>query len=153
MKLRVYVDTSVIGGCFDEEFKEASTTLLDTFKRGKMTMVLSELTKLELQGAPKKVQAVLEEIPMEHIKHVELTEETVTLARHYIDEGVIGEEKLVDAEHIAIATVTRVDVLVSWNFSHIVNLQRIRGFNAVNLKYGYPPLEIRSPREVISYEA
>lgn len=152
MKLRVYVDTSVIGGCFDEKFREASTTLLDKFKRGKMTMVLSELTKLELQDAPKKVQAVVEEIPKDHIEHVELMEEAVTLARHYIDEGVIKEEKLVDAEHIAIATATRVDVLVSWNFSHIVNLKRIQGFNAVNLKYGYPRLEIRSPREVISHE-
>jgi len=66
--------------------------------------------------------------------------------------GVIGRGKLVDAEHIAIATINRVDVLVSWNFRHIVNLQKIRGYNSVNLKYGYPLLEIRSPLEVITYE-
>ncbi|MBA5941756.1 MAG: hypothetical protein H0M93_00225, partial [Methanophagales archaeon] len=55
---------------------------------------------------------------------------------------------MVDAQHIAIATVSRVDILVSWNFRHIVNLTKIRLYNSVNLKYGYPLLEIRSPREV-----
>ena len=83
-------------------------------------------------------------------RRIELTEEAVNLAGKYITEGVIGEGKLVDAEHIAIATINR--VLVSWNFRHIVNLQKIRGYNSVNLKYGYPLLEIRSPLEVITYE-
>ena len=58
----------------------------------------------------------------------------------------------VDAQHIAIATISRVEVLVSWNFRHIVNLQRIRGYNAVNLRDGYPLLEIRTPQEVIRCE-
>ena len=53
-----------------------------------------------------------------------------------------------DAQHIAIATVAAVDVLVSWNFKHIVNLQRIRGYNAVNISEGYPPVEIRTPQEL-----
>jgi hypothetical protein len=57
-----------------------------------------------------------------------------------------------DAQHIAIATVARVDVLVSWNFRHIVNLQRIRGYNSVNLRMGYPMIEIRTPREVLADE-
>ena len=96
-----------------------------------MIAVISELTTLELKDAP---------------------QEAVNLAGKYITEGVIGGGKLVDAEHIAIATINRVDVLVSWNFRHIVNLQKIRGYNLVNLKYGYPLLEIRSPLEVITYE-
>jgi len=52
-------------------------------------------------------------------------------------------------KHFAIVTINRVDVLVSWNFRHIVDLSRIRLYNSVNLKYGYPLLEIRSPREVL----
>jgi hypothetical protein len=99
-----------------------------------------------------EVQDILAEIPERHIEYVELVEEAVNLAKKYIGEGVIGEGNLVDAEHIAIATVCRVDVLVSWNFKHIVNLQRIHGYNSVNLKHGYPLLEIRSPLEVIDYE-
>ena len=92
-----------------------------------------------------------EEIPREHKEFVILDDETKELAHRYMEEGVVTEEYLVDAQHIAIATVNKVDVLVSWNFRHIVNLTKIRLYNSVNLKYGYPLLEIRSPREV-TYE-
>ena len=132
MRFRIYIDTSVIGGCLDKEFQNASRQLIDKFKLGEMIAVISELTTLELKDAPQEVQNIISEIPEENIEHVELTEEAVNLASNYIDEGVIGEGKLVDAEHIAIATINRVDVLVSWNFRHIVNLQRIRGYNSVN---------------------
>jgi len=152
MRLRIYIDTSVIGGCLDKEFQNASMELIDKFKRGEMIAVISELTTLELKDAPQEVQDILKEIPERNIEYVELTEEAVNLAGKYITEGVIGRGKLVDAEHIAIATINRVDVLVSWNFRHIVNLQKIRGYNSVNLKYGYSLLEIRSPLEVITYE-
>lgn len=152
MKLRVYIDTSVIGGCLDEEFKSASKKLIDKFISGEMKVIISELTTLELQDAPIEVKNILKRIPVRNVEQVELTEEAVNLARKYITGGVIGNSKLVDAEHIAIATVNRVDVVVSWNFKHIVNLERIHGFNAVNLKAGYPLLEIRSPWEVITYE-
>ena len=127
MRLRIYIDTSVIGGCLDKEFQNASMELIDKFKRGEMIVVISELTTLELKDAPQEVQNILKEIPERNIEYVELTEEAVNLAGKYITEGVIGRGKLVDAEHIAIATINRVDVLVSWNFRHIVNLQKIRG--------------------------
>ena len=117
-----------------------------------MVVVISELTTLELRNAPQDVLNILEEIPEGNIEYVELMEEAVNLAYKYIAEGVIGNGKLVDAEHIAIATINRVDALVSWNFRHIVNLQKIRGYNSVNLKYGYPLLEVRSPQEMITYE-
>jgi hypothetical protein len=110
------------------------------------------LTLLELQNAPANARAILEEIPAEHREYVELTEEAAILAQRYIDAGVIVAAKRVDAQHIAIATIRRVEVLVSWNFRDIVNLQRIRGYNAVNLRDGYPLLEIRTPQEVIRYE-
>ena len=149
-RLRIYIDISVIGGCLDKEFQNVSRQLIDKFKQGEMIVVISELTTLELKDAPREVRNIVRDIPEKNIEYVELTEEAVNLAGKYIAEGVIG--KLVDAEHIAIATINRVDVLVSWNFRHIVNLQRIRGYNSVNLKYDYPLLEIRSPLEVITYE-
>jgi hypothetical protein len=152
MKRRIYTDTSVIGGCLDVEFEDASRQLLDMFKTGEAILVLSDLTLLELQGAPARVRAVLVEVPEAHREYVELTEEAAVLAQRYIDAGVIGAAKRVDAQHIAIATISRVEVLVSWNFRHIVNLPRIRGYNAVNLRDGYPLLEIRTPQEVIRYE-
>jgi len=146
------MDTSVIGGCFDDEFEEASNNLFEKFKEGEFLASISELTILELEKAPENVQTMLEKIPNDYIEILELTEDANELALKYINEGVIGNGKLVDAQHIAIATVHRVDVLVSWNFKHIVNLQRIRGYNSVNLKLGYPLLEIRTPWEVLNYE-
>ena len=118
----------------DDEFKEASRELIDKFERGEMVAVISELTTLELHGAPHEVQDLLEEIPEKNIEYVELTEEAADLAKKYISGGVIGIGKLTDAEHIAIATINRVDALVSWNFKHIVNLKRMHCYNAVNLK-------------------
>ena len=134
------------------EFAEASRRLIDAFKRDEIILVLSSLTSLEMQKAPATVKAVLEEVPEAHREYIDMTEEATKLAQNYINSEVIGAANYVDAQHIAMATVSRVDVLVSWNFRHIVNLQRIHGYNSVNLRAGYPLLEIRSPEEVIDYE-
>lgn len=147
--IKVYVDTSVFGGYFDAEFEEWSNKLIEEFKAGLKVLVISDLTLKELEGAPPNVRNLVEEIPDEHKEYVVLNNEARGLARHYIEEGVVSEGYLVDAQHIAIATVSRVDVLVSWNFKHMVNLSKIRLYNSVNLKYGYLLLEIRSPREVL----
>lgn len=152
MKPRIYTDTSVIGGCLDDEFSEWSNRLVAEFRSGCATIVLSDLTLLELQGAPEEVRAVVEGIPAGNREDVELTSEARDLADAYISAGVVVPSKLVDAQHIAIAAVSRVDVVVSWNFVHIVNLTRVHGFNAVNLREGYPVLEIRTPREVVPHE-
>jgi len=146
---KVYVDTSVFGGCFDAEFEEWSNRLIEEFRLGLKVAVISDLTLRELDDAPSNVRYLLEEIPAEHKQFVILDDESRELAIHYIGEGVIGENSLVDAQHIAIATVSKADVLVSWNFKHIVNLARIRLYNSANLKYGYSLLEIRNPREVL----
>lgn len=148
MSPRVYIDTSVIGGCRDEEFQEHSERLLADFESGQFRPVISNITIAEIRQASEEVQSLLEHRALQEAEVVYLDEEAVSLAEAYIQEGVIGESHRVDAQHIAIATVQRVDILVSWNFRHIVKWSRIRAFNAVNLKLGYPQLEIRSPREV-----
>ena len=121
----------------------------DEFRTGTKGAVVSDLTRLELEEAPQNVKDVLSSIPEEYVEDVFLGEEAFALADAYINEGVVGIKHLIDAQHIAIATIERVDVLVSWNFKQIVNLNRVHAFNAVNLKKGYPMLEIRSPREVV----
>jgi len=151
MKRRIYTDTSVIGGCLDAEFRQASMELLGLFQSGTAVIVLSDLTRLELDAGPVAVRQILSGVAEANREYVELTEEASELANRYIEEGVLVRSKHVDAQHIAIATVARVDVLVSWNFRHIVNLDRIRGYNSVNMRYGYPLIEIRTPREVVSY--
>ena len=148
MKPRIYTDTSVLGGCEDDEFRDPSRRLLEAFRRSEFTLVLSELTVRELEGAPEPVRAVLGTVPDEHVEALALSREAEDLASAYISDGVLGPRMHADALHIALATVARVDVLVSWNFKHVVNLKRIHGHKGVNLKRGYPLLEIRTPREV-----
>jgi predicted nucleic acid-binding protein len=152
MKPRVYTDTSVLGGCEDVEFRDPSRRLLEAFVRGELTLVLSEVTLRELGTAPEGVRMVVGRVPQEHLELLALTPEAEELAAAYIEDGAIGTRMRADALHIALASVARVDVLVSWNFKHIVNLKRIHAYNAVNLKKGYPLLEIRTPLEVIGDE-
>jgi hypothetical protein len=152
MRIRIYVDASVVGGCEDDEFAEHSLRLMECFVRGDFVLVVSTLTVQELAGAPDAVRRHLGAVPESHIETLQLDAEARELAEAYIAEGVIAATMRADAQHIAIATVARVDVLVSWNFQHIVNLYRIRGYNSVNLRRGYPTLEIRAPREVLSRE-
>lgn len=152
MKLRIYIDTSVLGGCEDDEFRDHSRRLIDAFVRGDYTLVLSELALRELATAPEAVRKAASGVPEAHIESLALSREAEELAEEYIDEGAVGARMRADALHIALATVARVDVLVSWNFKHIVNLRRIHAYNAVNLKHDYPLLEIRSPRELLDDE-
>jgi len=150
VKQLVYIDTSVIGGVFDDEFKEWSVQLINEFKQGTKTALISDLTLKELEEAPENVRTMLDEIPDENKEFVLISDEERELANEYLKENVVTEKYLIDARHIAIATVRKMDVLVSWNFHHIVNLNRIKQYNAVNLKLGYNIIEIRTPREVIS---
>ncbi len=152
MKQRIYIDTSVIGGCEDKEFSKWSIELFEEFREGLRIALISDLTRRELEKAPESVKKILLSLPDSNVENVFLTQEAETLAQNYIDDAVVTDRHIVDAQHIAIASVERVDVLVSWNFQQIVNLNRIRAFNSVNLKLGYSILEIRSPREVIHEE-
>ena len=151
MKQRIYTDTSVIGGCFDVEFKDGSLALFENFNSGSAILVVSSLTLFELENAPQEVQDILKQTPSKHVEVIDFSREASLLADIYLNEGVVSEKSRVDAQHIATATINRVDILVSWNFKHIVNLERIHGYNAVNLKQGYPMLEIRTPLEVLNY--
>jgi hypothetical protein len=151
-KLLIYVDASVIGGCEDDEFKDASRALWEQFRTGQHTLVLSEHTVRELANAPPAVRSRITEIPRENQLVLPDQPEAVALAEAYLAQGVLGPGSYSDALHIALATIRRVDVLVSWNFRHIVNFGRIRLFNAVNIKEGFGVLEIRTPREVLDYE-
>jgi len=152
MKTRIYADTSVLGGCEDQEFRDYSRRLLDAFMRGDYTLVLSDLTIRELETAPQAVRDLLDAVPESNVEVVAISPEVDELAASYIQEGAVSSRMRADALHIALATVARVNVLVSWNFRHIVNLRRIRAYNAVNLKRGYLLLEIRSPRELLGDE-
>ena len=151
MKQRIYIDTSVVGGYFDEEFKDDTLPLFKRLEKEEIIFVVSDLLDLELINAPQKVRELLHNYSVEKFNRIELTEEAILLAETYIAEKVVGKTSLEDCRHIAMATIHKVDVLASWNFKHIVNLDKIKGYNSVNLKLGYQMIEIRSPKDLINY--
>lgn len=150
--LRVYLDTSVIGGCFDEEFEEWSEALMNDFCNGRYLAVVSNVVEKEIEAAPGFVRELFAEVLSLPAEIVQVDEDTLALVEHYIAHRVLFTRFLDDMLHIVLATIAEVDVLVSWYFKHIVRLDKIRLFNAVNLEQGYKPLTIYSPREVISYD-
>ena len=152
MKQRIYIDTSVVGGYFDVEFEEYTKPLFRQIRDSEIRIIYSEVTERELVNAPEKIKELVRDLPKEVVDFVELTEETIDLAQAYISEKVVGKTSFDDCLHIALATIHKADYLVSWNFRHIVNVERIRGYNSVNIKLGYAAIDIRSPREFIRYE-
>ena len=141
----------MVGGYFDEEFKEATIKLFERLENSEIRFVVSDLLDLELLNAPPRVKEHLLQYSADKFERVELTEEAIQLADTYILEKVVGKTSLEDCRHIALATINKVDVLASWNFKHIVNLDRIKGYNSVNLRLGYALIEIRSPRDLVKY--
>ena len=149
-RLRVYADTSVFGGCFDDEFETESTAFFREVSAGRFTLVVAEVTARELALAPRTVREVLGKLDPENVEFVAFTEEIGRLRDAYINAGLLSRSSAGDAEHIASASVAGVDMLVSWNFKHIVHFEKIAGYEAVNLLHGYKPIRIYSPREVVA---
>lgn len=152
MRQRIYIDTSVFGGYFDDEFAEHTIPLFDRLRNNEFTLLFSTVTQDELDGAPEKVKDLVKSLKPEYTDFLDTNDEVVNLALEYISEKVVGQTSYADCLHIALATINRADFLVSWNFKHIVNVERIRGYNSINIKNGYKQLEIRSPREFEKYE-
>lgn len=148
---RIYLDTSVIGGCFDPEFAEWSNGLLQDFRDGRFKPLLSQVTAAEVQAAPEAVQIIYAELVGLNAEVMTVNESALELADEYQKRNILTAKFYADGLHIALATITEADVLVSWNFRHIVRFDKIRLFSAVNLEYGYKALQIYSPREVTTY--
>lgn len=149
---RFYFDTSVFGGIFDSEFEEDTVLLFEKVDLGQIKCVYSNLTESELSNAPENVRTFFLKLKNDHKEVIQVTPEALELAQTYIHDNVVGPTSLDDCIHIAIATISKVDVLVSWNFKHIVNVYRIRGYNSVNLRLGFSTIDIRSPKEIVGNE-
>jgi len=149
---RFYFDTSVFGGVYDIEFEEETLQLFERVKLGKIICMFSDLTETELLKAPEKIRTYFKNLPEKNLEKVVINAEIIELATKYIEEKVVGKTSFDDCLHIATATLYKADILVSWNFKHIVNVYRIRGYNSVNLRMNYLSLEIRSPKEILEYE-
>lgn len=151
-KPRLYFDTSVFGGIYDIEFQRETELLFEMIKNREIICVYSDLCEYELENAPEKVKNHFLSLDKSQTEFLEITEEINQLAEEYIHEKVVGETSIDDCRHIACATINKVDYLISWNFKHIVNVFRIRGYNAINIKNGHIQLDIRSPKDIITNE-
>ena len=150
--IRIYVDTSVFGGFFDTEFDKETKLLFNKILNGEFNLIISDLTQNELMKAPENVRNLIIDLNIKDVEVIKISNEEINLATNYVSENVVGKTSFDDCIHIATATINNVDLLVSWNFKHIVNVMRIRGYNAVNIKNGYKPIDIRSPKDLIYYE-
>jgi len=151
-KNRIYADTSVFGGVFDAEFAAISQRFFDEVRNGLHTVLISEVTLRELKRAPLKIQQFLDDLPVHTVENLTITEEMAALSKAYIYSEVVSIKWIDDAVQVAAATVARADAIVSWNFRHMVKWEKVRAFNAVNMRLGYPVMTIITPREVISDE-
>jgi predicted nucleic acid-binding protein len=148
--LRVYCDTSVIGGCFDAEFETDSLRVFKAIKKGQLTLLLSDIVVAELADAPRQVQQVLRSLSPAAVEKVELSDEVLALRDAYLAANILNRRWADDAAHVAAATVARADAIVSWNFQHIVRLDKMKAYNQVNLLQGYGILTIVTPKEVLT---
>ena len=147
-RVRVYVDTSVFGGTQDEEFAESSRRFFALVRRGEFEILVSRMLLREIGRAPESVRRVLADLDAGCLRYVDIGEEVEALADAYVSAGILGSASRDDAVHVAAATVAGADLVLSWNFKHIVNYDRIHKYNAINLLNGYRQIEIRSPMEV-----
>ncbi|MBU0611195.1 MAG: PIN domain-containing protein [Armatimonadetes bacterium] len=150
--MRVYADTSVYSGAFEANGEEPSRNIFRLAERGRLILVISPLLRMEIAGAPPMVQDLFEDMAS-RAEQAQGQAEAEALMEAYLRAGIVTENHEADALHVALATVNQCDVIVSWNFRHIVNFRRIPLYNAVNVLQGYGHIAIYSPMELMEYDA
>jgi predicted nucleic acid-binding protein len=120
MNKRVYIDTSVVGGQFDKEFSVDTIPFFDAVTNGQIIIIVSDLLEAELLRAPQHVRDFIATLPVQQIENIRLIQDAANLADQYILAKVVGQTSRADCQHIAMATLAKADVLVSWNFKHIL---------------------------------
>lgn len=149
--IRVYADTSVFGGVFDDEFNEESKAFFEQVKSGHFVLVTSAVVEAEIATAPAFVQAFFEEM-LGYAQVADVTSDALDLRDAYLQAGIVTPAYSDDGLYVALATVSGCELIVSWNFRHIVHFQKIPLYNAVNTLRGFASIAIFSPQEVIRYE-
>lgn len=157
MRLKLYLDTSVLGAVCDpgpEDRLAATRRILDGLAAGLWDGYVSALVLEEVSRAHdsvrRKIATVLDK---SRVMVLDESEESVALAQAYIAAGAIPSDYEDDARHVAIATLNDINVIVSWNFRHMVNIERKRRINSVNVREGCPLIDIVSPWEIGHEEA
>lgn len=151
--LRIYVDTSVWNAALNDHaplLKEQTNAFFSKMRASSSTRpYVSDIVLQELSKAPEtRLRATADLIRESGAERRDFDEEAAALADAYIEHGVPTDGHIVDARHVAIATVAQLQVLVSWNYRHLVNRRRRDAFNGVNAIKGFRSIEIITPPEV-----
>jgi len=149
--IKVYADTSVFGGVFDDEFSRPSKQFFEEVESGRFLLVTSAIVQAEILGAPQQVQEFFSSI-IAYAKLIDLTQEVLELRQSYLDAHIVTSKSKNDAVHVALATISHCNMIISWNFKYIVHFEKIPKYNAINRAKGYRNLDIFSPLEVINYD-
>jgi len=155
-RLKIYIDTSVIGNLDRDEENEIKTDthiLWDQIKNDLYDVVLSDVTIAEIDDCQEEKREILYDYLSEiDYTLVEVDEKTLEVASRFIDLGVLKEKSFDDCQHIAAAITSKCDVIVSWNFKHIVNHKTMMGVKAVTALEGYNDVLIYTPSILIGGE-
>ncbi len=151
MNIRVYADTSVFGGIYDDNFKEESEEFFEEVKKNRFTLITSAVVQAEIKPAPEKVSTFFNNL-LGIAEIVGVSKESLELRDAYLKAEIVTQKYSDDALHVALASVSNCSLIVSWNFKHIVHFEKIPLYNAVNILNGYSGIKIFSPSEVIRYE-
>lgn len=149
MKLQIYLDTSVISACVDDRMPERQKDTEELFHRlGEFKVSISGLTLTEIENTRDEEKRNQMSRIISPFQVVQITDEMRSLRDTYLKEGVFSPTSIDDALHVACAVISRVDILVSWNFRHLVRRTRRALINEVNIRHGFPTIEIVSPPEI-----
>jgi hypothetical protein len=149
MPLRVYLDTSVFSAYFDEAVSDRQTQTEDFWKRrSEFELSTSVVAREELEQTPDPARRMQLITLVDGVTVHPVTGTMRSLAKSYIDSEIFTEVMYNDAVHVAAAVLTRQDVLLSWNFRHLVNRRRRAEINEVNISLGLPTIDIVAPPEI-----
>lgn len=155
-KLKLYLDTSVLNFYYADDSPEERRITQELFreiKSGYYTAFISSTVLEEISRASQEKQRTLLSLVEDYnLIPLEIDEEIESLAGLYIQNKIIPQRYEEDAIHIAVAVINDLDVIVSWNFKHIVRVKTKLSVNGINKMEGYKEIEIYSPMEVIDYE-
>ena len=150
--MRLYLETSVLGAVTDrEDPRRVAITqrLLRAVAVGDHEGVISNVVQEELERAPADLrEAILHEIRAIEFELAAEDAASRALFAAYQAVRIVPARFRNDLRHVAVATIARVEAIVSWNFRHLVNVRTRRAIHAVHLRLGYPLIEIVSPEEV-----
>ena len=149
--MKIYADTSIFGGPFDSEFDTPSKEFFKQVKEGRFHLCISDVVRQELKLAPTEVRNLFDEF-LEYSEILPITNECLELRDLYLSHNILTQKSRDDALHVATASIHECDIIISWNFKHIVHYDKIKLYNTVNTIHGFKEIFINSPSEVIYYD-